>query len=308
MNESIIAVIGSCVCDVILRVPSLPKTTNDVNISSQKFSIGGCAFNCAHMLSLFDVPYVLFAPIGQGIYGDFVRQQLHIHHMQSLLDPVDESNGCCYCLVEPSGERTFLSYHGCEYLFHADMFTKLEPYHIDTLYICGLELEEDTGIHILNYIKQRPYHIYFAPGPRFSCIQAKRLEELWALHPILHLNQDELLCFTKQTDIQIAMQSLYACTQNTIIVTCGEQGAYLYDGGCIIHQKAPQVSVVDTIGAGDAHIAAFMAARQCGYSKSDALYLANHIASSVVQTAGSTITKEMVANIRKKLTLPSTLL
>lgn len=236
-----------------------------------------------------------FAPVGHGIYGNFIRQQLQVHHKHSLLDPVDVDNDCCYCLVEPSGELTFLSYHGSEYQFHSTIFSKLELYLINTIYICGLELKEETGIHNLNCIKQSPFHIYFAPGPRLSCISTMLLEELWKLHPVLHLNQEEFLDFKNQTNIQIAMKALYRCTQNIIIVTCGNQGSYLYDGNHYIHHIAPKVKVIDTIGAGHAHIAAI----ECGYSNSNALFLANQIVSIVVQTPGFTITKDIVSNIRK---------
>ena len=57
-----IAVIGSCVADVILQIPHLPGRQEDINITSQTLSLGGCAFNAAHMLSCFRY-LICYAPL-----------------------------------------------------------------------------------------------------------------------------------------------------------------------------------------------------------------------------------------------------
>jgi fructoselysine 6-kinase len=44
------------------------------------------------------------------------------------------------------------------------------------------------------------------------------------------------------------------------IVTCGSRGAYFSDGGALLHAPAHRVQVVDTCGAGDSFIAAFLTA------------------------------------------------
>ena len=149
MKETHIGIIGSCVCDVILTLPKLPTTAQDVHLYTQTMRLGGCAYNAAQVLQVLQQPYVLFSPVGKGIYGDYVRTHLHDNHMHSIIEDVEDENGCCYCLVEDSGERTFLSLHGCEYRFQKAWFTRLNAYTFDSVYICGLEIEEDSGRYIL---------------------------------------------------------------------------------------------------------------------------------------------------------------
>ena len=138
-------IIGSTVADVTIRLPRLPHTGQDINISSQSMTLGGCAFNVSEMLRRFGLPYHLFSPVGSGIYGDFVRSRLREKEIPLLIPCPEEENGCCYCFVESTGERTFAALHGAEYRFKPQWFDLLDPKELGPVYVCGLELEEDTG-------------------------------------------------------------------------------------------------------------------------------------------------------------------
>ena len=162
-------IIGSTVADVTIRLPRLPRTGQDINISSQSMTLGGCAFNVSEMLRRFGLPYRLFSPVGGGIYGDFVRSRLLEKEIPLLIPSPEEENGCCYCFVESTGERTFAALHGAEYRFKPQWFDLLDPEALGPVYVCGLELEEDTGEVVLDYLEANPPQtLYFAPGPRIS--------------------------------------------------------------------------------------------------------------------------------------------
>lgn len=299
MEKGKIAVIGSCVCDVIMKVAHLPKTAQDVNLISQSMALGGCAYNVAHVLHELNLPYVLFSPIGSGIYGDFVRTKLREQHMKSILDDVKAENGCCYCLVEPHGERTFLSLHGAEYRFQKDWFSHLDTYPLNSVYVCGLEIEEDSGKHIIQWLKTHPnLQIYFAPGPRICKLNKEHMEALFQLHAILHVNEEEALAYTKKATIEEAAASLYSLSQACVIITLGAKGCYFYDGKKAMRIPQTPVKVVDTIGAGDTHIGTIIASRHLQLDWQTSLTLANQLAAYVVQHAGATLTKEDIAKLK----------
>ena len=121
-----ILLIGSTVADIIINLDHLPTTSADVNIVSQEMPRGGCAYNVSNMIHLFEVPYRLFSPVGTGLYGDFVRNQLAAKGLASPMPTPDQANGCCYCFVEEGGERTFVCDHGAEYLFYKEWFDTLK--------------------------------------------------------------------------------------------------------------------------------------------------------------------------------------
>ncbi|MBR6542734.1 MAG: carbohydrate kinase family protein, partial [Anaerotignum sp.] len=267
-------VIGSAVVDVIINIPKLPKTGEDIHITRQTRSLGGCAYNVSDILRHFGVPYSLCTAVGSGIYGDFVRKELEKRGVPVYVSRPEE-NGCCYCMVEEGGERTFIVDHGIEYSFHEQYLEKIDTDTIDSVYVCGLEIEETDGWNIIAYLKKHSdYTIYFAPGSRIMEIQPDRISEVLSLSPILHMNEGESLAFTGAESVEEAARILYGKTGNAVIITLGEKGAYCFDGTDHYAEPVPAV-VCDTIGAGDSHMGAVIAARRMGYTFPEALQLAN---------------------------------
>ncbi|WP_191016110.1 PfkB family carbohydrate kinase [Treponema zioleckii] len=151
MNETL--VIGSTVADVIINVSKLPETGEDIVFSSQEVNLGGCAFNVSEILRHFAIPYTLCSPVGNGIYGDFVKKSLCERNIKIFAESKEE-NGCCYCLVDSNGERSFMCRHGAEYKFDRANFSEIDFSKIDSAYICGLELEESTAENEIEYIEE----------------------------------------------------------------------------------------------------------------------------------------------------------
>lgn len=279
-------VIGSSVCDVIINIKRIPSRGEDENIISQSLNIGGCAFNVAYMLNFFHVPFDLFSPIGKGIYGDYVRDVFIKERIPILLNSED-NNGCCYCLVEKNGERSFICEHGAEYFLKKEWFDTIDASIYDYVYVCGLEIEEYSGDYIIDFLEfHRHLKIIFAPSPRINHIDKNRMNRLLALSPILHLNDKELLEYTNMTSIEEASCFLYSITHNLIIVTLGENGCYYFDGNHHYFDSIP-TKVIDTIGAGDSHIGTIIAMLYNHCSLDDCMIKANEIASKVVNQKGA---------------------
>lgn len=294
-----ILVIGSTVVDMIINVDKLPSTKADIHIKSQRANMGGCAFNVFDIINKFECPNILFSPVGGGIYGGFVRNYFENNNIKTPLLNVDGDNGCCYCFVEESGERTFVSYHGAEYLIHREWLEKIDASEIHSAYICGLEIEEKTGEDIVSWLEDnRNFPVYFAPGPRINRIDPSLLKRLFDLGVIIHLNDDEILDYTKAENIKVAAEKLYEKTHNTIIITLGENGACWYDGNALNKVSAVKAeNVVDTIGAGDSHLGAVMACLYKNMSMQDAIATANKVASRVVSTQGAQLSNKEFNNI-----------
>ena len=286
-------VIGSTVADVIVRVDHLPRTGEDLDIDAQTLSLGGCAYNVYHALSLFGAPALLFSPVGGGLYGDFVCRQLEQAGIRSAAPRVEEENGCCYCFVEPDGERTFLCHHGAEYRFERRWLQGVEPASYGGVYLCGLEVEEATGDVLIDRLTESPPPVlYFAPGPRLCFIRPEKMARILALHPVLHLNAAEAAQFTRADAPEDAAALLRGLTDADVVITLGAEGSYVLDseGGFVVPGEAARVR--DTIGAGDAHIGAIMACRAAGMSMRSSVAMAGKVAAAVVEQSGAELTRE----------------
>lgn len=226
------------------------------------------------------------------MFGGFVEKQLQtLSFAQPVLLP-DEANGCCYCLVEASGERTFMSIHGAEYSFNPAWMAPYAANHYAYGYVCGLEVEEKTGGLLVDYLKNAPIdRIFYAPGPRGAGIAIERQNALYALHPILHLNGAEASALSGLDGLDESLLFLHEKTQAPVIATLGSLGARVLtvDGALLTVPGYPAEHVLDTIGAGDAHAGAVLLGLSRGLSLPDAVALGNRVSAAVVQTAGATL-------------------
>lgn len=286
-------VIGSTVVDIIVQVPRIPATGEDVNIVSQHMQLGGCAYNVSHILRLTGTPHILCSPVGSGIYGDYVAARLADAGIPCFIRLDNIPNGCCYCLVEDGGERSFMSCHGAEYLFQKNWMTRIDCNNADSVYICGLEIEEPTGVEIISFLEEHTeLTVFFAPGPRIQYLPAEHLERLFRLKPVLHLNREEACSFTGCSDPADAARRLYRKTGNMLVVTLGKEGALVLQDGRVCHVPGFPAEVTDTIGAGDSHIGALIAYIKQGFPLEQAAERANRLAAAVVATKGAILSPE----------------
>ncbi|MBR4458679.1 MAG: carbohydrate kinase family protein [Clostridia bacterium] len=286
-----VLVFGSTCVDVLLRVPHLPRSQEDLQPPGQRFTVGGCAFNAAHALGRGGADVTFVTPVGlRGLYGPFVLRRLRSLPWARPVILSDRENGCCYCLVEPGGERTFLSVHGAEYGFDPAW---MEPYRgrrFGWVYVCGLEIGEPTGEALVTWLENTGAgRIFFAPGPRAAQIPPERIRRMLALRPVLHLNREEALTLSGADDVRGAAEALFARTGQPVIVTLGADGAAFADGdGFRTVPACPVERVTDTVGAGDAHAGVLLLALSRGEPLARAVALANRAAALAVQREGST--------------------
>ncbi|MDR1636192.1 MAG: PfkB family carbohydrate kinase [Treponema sp.] len=288
-------VIGSTVVDVVLSLPRLPRRGEDINIGPSVCRLGGCAYNVFKTLRLFQSPAQLCSPVGSGIYGRMVEEGLAREGIEPFVR-LEAENGCCYCLVEADGERSFLSWHGAEYLFSRSWMKKPDYSRIDSVFICGIEVEEPSGDELVEFVLEHPeLDLYFAPGPRITRIPRRRVERLLARRganggPFLHLNEAEAAAFSGKNDVATAAEVLAKMTGNGLVITLGERGCYCRekdaDAGFFVPGAAARV--IDTVGAGDAHCGALIAGFKQGRGLREACGIANKIGAAVVGMHGTT--------------------
>lgn len=279
--------IGSVVADVIIRIDHLPRRQEDLSVLAQTMQLGGCAYNASDCFRHLDSSYHLLCPVGTGLYGDFVRTSLKKRGIEILIS-TKEANGCCYCFVEKDGERTFLANHGAEYFFSQEILQTFKINQEDSVYISGLEIEESTGQVIIDYLKLiKPQQILFAPGPRLMHISKEKWEAILALHPILHLNQEEACLVTGFNQVEKAAQALWQKTHAPVIITCGPSGAYGKDATQQVFVPAKKVEHLrDTIGAGDNHAGMCLYGFRQHWPLTKILEKANQYSAAVVSIEG----------------------
>ena len=81
---------------------------------------------------------------------------------------------------------------------------------------------------------------------------------------------------------------LHAHGPKNVLITYGNEGAYLYDGTELHHQPVIPAKVAGTAGAGDSFVSTLAWGLKSDHSAKQALLLAAHNASSVVSFVNTT--------------------
>ncbi|MCR0997695.1 PfkB family carbohydrate kinase [Serratia rubidaea] len=285
-----VLVLGGAVGDLVMTLPRLPVSGEDIEARPQGRQIGGCAFNVARVLCRLGVPVVNGMPVGNGEWGVAVEAAMQALGLPVLLRHGQMDNGWCLALAEPNGERTFITVSGCEAQWNKAQLATL-PLTPETLvYANGYELVGEPGAALREWLTRLPFDQYrlIDPGPRVSLLGEEFFAMLSDSHTLLTLNRDEVAILCGDGDPVEAAQRYAAARNFTLICRLDSDGAWICDGKHPPqHIAAYPVEVVDTIGAGDAHCAGLLAALSAGWPLPQAVDLANRVAACVVASRGA---------------------
>ncbi|WP_442801600.1 PfkB family carbohydrate kinase [Serratia rubidaea] len=285
-----VLVLGGAVGDLVMTLPRLPVSGEDIEARPQGRQIGGCAFNVARVLCRLGVPVVNGMPVGNGEWGVAVEAAMQALGLPVLLRHGQMDNGWCLALAEPNGERTFITVSGCEAQWNKAQLATL-PLTPETLvYANGYELVGEPGAALREWLTRLPFDQYrlIDPGPRVGLLGEEFFAMLSDSHTLLTLNRDEVAILCGDGDPVEAAQRYAAARNFTLICRLDSDGAWICDGKHPPqHIAAYPVEVVDTIGAGDAHCAGLLAALSAGWPLPQAVDLANRVAACVVASRGA---------------------
>lgn len=281
-------VLGAAIVDKIMNINMLPKSGDDIVASQEITTVGGCAYNVANILNNLEVAHDLVVPVGCGMYGHTIEKDLLNNGYEIFIKDENTDNGYCLCLVENSGERTFITVQGTECEFKKEWLDNLDTNKYNKVYISGYELEGQSGVVIAEFLEKNTHmEIYFAPGPRITYLDKDIMNRIYNLSPIIHLNDKEASEYTNKSDLHQAIEEIHERSNNSVFITLGPKGVlYKEKNNDPIIVEGYKTQVIDTIGAGDSHIAGIIGAKSMEYDNISVCKIANKIAAKVVATKG----------------------
>ncbi len=293
-------IIGSTCVDIIINLERLPMMGEDVQPISQTLTLGGCAFNVASTMRSLGANHTLISPVGTGIYGDFIAKRLKALGLPITVRLPEGENGCCYCFVDAHGERTFITQRGIEYTFQKTWMESYQSENYEYVYISGLEIEEKTGVQMIEYLEKNPkLKVFFAVGPRCHLIEERKRKRIYERNPVLHLNEQEALLLSGQNNYKDAATTLHSKTKNMVVITLAERGCYcLTKEKNELHIPASNVTnIVDSIGAGDSHAGALLSCLIKDIPLEQGLILANKVAATTLTVPGALLSREYLLEV-----------
>ncbi|UNS96442.1 PfkB family carbohydrate kinase [Streptomyces tubbatahanensis] len=285
---------GSVLVDMVLRVPHLPERGGDVLATHAAQTAGG-GFNVLAAARRMGLPAVYGGGHGTGPLGDLVRAALAAEGVTALLPArTDRDTGYCVALVDSEGERTFVTATGVEgELSEAQMRAVAQaPRPGDLVQLSGYGLVlAGAAERLAAFATTLPDGVTLCldPGPLVADIDPARLARVLARVDWLSCNRREARLLTGLDDDAAAAEELAARLRPGagVLVRGDADGCRLVAGdGGAVHVPGRPVEAVDSNGAGDAHVGAFLALLGRGAGPLDAARGANVAASVAVTRRG----------------------
>lgn len=282
--------VGNVVVDLLAEVPRLPTSGEDLTATASGISIGGSANTliAAHRQGLTSV---YAGAHGSGPLGSFVRAELERAGIGIAHSAVQGDTGWDVAIVEPDGERTFVTTVGAESLLDAAALSSLGFDDGDLLHVSGYGLaREPSGTALAAWLPgvDRAVTVLLDPGPLGSELPAEIIEPVLERIDWWSGNEAEALAATGARDATVAAARL-ARHGFGVIVRQGPAGCLIVEpGGMVGHIHGFAVDAIDSNGAGDAHVGVFLAGLASGLAAVDAARRANAAAAIAVTRRGPT--------------------
>ena len=284
-----VTVLGAAVIDVIADAYALPWRGCDIELKQQGVNIGGCALNIAIALKRLGISSQNALPVGHGVWADIIRNAMAKQDLHSAVEAEAGDNGWCLALVEPDGERTFMSFSGVENQWQQRWLDGLNVPKNSLVSLSGYQLASPCGELLTAWLEGlRDVTAFIDFGPRIADVPDALMARIMACGPIVSLNRQEAEIAAER--FGFVVDTLGAQWQQRfgapLIVRHDKDGAAWYDGDASGVVPAFTATVVDTIGAGDSHAGGTLAGLAAGWTLPDAVLLGNAVAAWVVSHRG----------------------
>ena len=262
---------GEVVVDVVLSVPALPERGGDV-VATATRSVAGGAFNVMAAAARQGVPVTYAGLLGTGPMADLAGAALRREGVEVLLPPrLGSDTGTVVTLVEPDGERTFVTSLGAEAQLRAEELALVDLRPDDLVYVSGYGLAYPcNGASLRSWVATLPDTVTLVvdPGPLVGDIPAELLDEVLARCDWLSANlvESRTLCRAvgsrdaADAEVSVLADRLVTSVRAGVVVRVGHLGAVVAAAALpATHVPPVPVLPVDLNGAGDAHVGCFIA-------------------------------------------------
>jgi sugar/nucleoside kinase (ribokinase family) len=283
-------VIGDANPDVLVSgAPETPAAGQaETLVDSGTLALGGSAAIVAHGAARLGLSTALVAMVGRDPAGDFVLDTLTAAGVDIGGCTRHESlpTALTVCLNRPDGDRAILTAPGCLPHFGPEHVRMVGARHVHSASYF-LQPRLAAGLPDL-------FAAARAAGASTSLDTNDDPAGEWSLAPglpsvcdVLLPNEAEAVALAKARDLPDALVKLAAAGPTTVVKR-GREGAVVRTGHTITSARGPEVTPVDTVGAGDAFDAGFLAGRLRSGDLAEALALGCACGALSTRAAGGT--------------------
>lgn len=291
MSDARFVLVDSVVVDVVLRVDDLPQRGSDTYVD-ESTSFAGGGFNVMAAAARLGLSVVYGGVVGFGPFATIAQEAMRREEIVVAIPPIEGvDTGFVVAIVEPDGERTFLTSNGAEATLTSSELDTLEITERDIVYFSGYVLLHESNARAVLALLERIPRVtcfIFDPGPLVRHIDETHLRAVFDRVDWFSCNAREAQILTSSDDPTEAARLLRGrMSHGGAIVRVGAEGCVVAISDTDAELVAGfNVTAVDSNGAGDAHVGAFAALLVQGRSPTESARWANAAAAMSVTRRG----------------------
>jgi len=234
-----------------------------IDIDRIVFETGGGATNAAVTFTRFGLKTATVARIGKDLGGRELSERIKRDgiDVSALQEDAKEGTGYSLILVSGTGQRAILVFRGASRNINAKLipWKRLDP---DWVYLTSVAGNKTILADIFRAAKTRKMNVAWNPGNAELALGLKMLTPWLLQTDILLLNREEAaeLADAPPRHLDAILHRLSPLPRQALVVTDGQNGAYVHARGTTWYAPALPGKRVNTTGAGDAFGSAFTAA------------------------------------------------
>lgn len=293
MTAKPVAVIGNANLDIVGgMLAGWPDMGTETFLDRSDMRIGGSAANTALVLDRLGAESGLISAVGSDLSGAMIENRFD--RPLDRIMRIEEPGSVTFGLLHPGSERTFFSTRGHLDIFgEAHVMQALENWPLKGALVLvsgsfAMPRLVDRTSGLLSFLKEVGAETAIDPGwpgDGWTPANIALMREWIGLSDHVLVNDKELLGLTRTGDLAEAVAAVTGMIHGSAVVAvkCGASGAlYVSAGGRGERVGAPVADVLDTIGAGDAFNAGYLAASARGWSAFAATGAGCRVATAVV--------------------------
>lgn len=273
-------------------------------VASKKAS-GGSAANTIIAASYFGCNNVYSCKVADDENGQFYINDIKAAGVTypAHITPPAGTTGKCLVMITPDAERTMNTFLGISETLSVAELDVAAIAQSQFAYIEGYLVTSPTGRAAAIALREHAEAnntrtaLSLSDPAMVQFFRDGLVEMIGAGVDILFCNSDEAMGFTQTESLADAAEVLKKFTKN-FAITCGAEGALLFDGKQLIQVAGNKVNAVDTNGAGDMFAGAFLYAITQGKDYKTAGEFASLAASKVVSQFGPRLKAEQHAELK----------
>ena len=260
-----------CIGELLIDFVS---TTPDVTLAEAPGFVkapGGAPANVAVGLAKLGIDAGFIGKVGADAFGDFLRETLQQNSVNTdyLISGEGSRTTLAFVATRSDGMKdiTFYRHPGADIQLlpdeiNIDYVQSAELFHYGSVSLSHSPSREAT-LHAIQSARAGGARLSYDPNLRLmlwdNATDAKRW--IWEVMPyadVVKISEEEWEFVTGEADLEQGIKRILGLGVKLLVVTLGERGCYYTNGFAEGFVDGFIVDVVDTLGAGDAFVAAML--------------------------------------------------